>query len=159
LLNEGSADALSQDHHIQTSQSAVIRHNGCSNHDRKSNKWIPEVERKRRYKMAYQEEHTERQRMVVETPNSTREVRTERSVIPTEAVSRVRHWPLSFVGVVVLVAITLLFFMYRQQDMCERESRIATAAADDYCPATGTTAARNCSAAGNYYSTGARDRQ
>jgi len=47
--------------------------------------------------------------------------------------------------------------MYPTTGHGERESRIATAAADHYCAATGTTTAGNCSAAGNDDSTGARD--
>jgi len=85
------------------------------------------------------------------------EVRTEAVLIPTEAVSRVRHCPI-VVGVSYWY-ITLLFFMYRQQDSAERESRIATAAADDYCPATGNNKPPVIVSSRNYYSTGARDRQ
>ena len=66
--------------------------------------------------MAYQEEHTERQRTVVETPNSTREVRTEAVRYPDRSGLTSASLAAIVVGVVVLVAITLLFFMYRQQD-------------------------------------------
>ena len=66
--------------------------------------------------MAYQEEHTERQRMVVETPNSRREVRTEAVRYPDRSGLTSASLAAIVVGVVVLVAITLLFFMYRQQD-------------------------------------------
>lgn len=66
--------------------------------------------------MAYQEEHTERQRMVVETPTSTREVRTEAVRYPDRSGLTSASLAAIVVGVVVLVAITLLFFMYRQQD-------------------------------------------
>jgi cytoskeletal protein RodZ len=66
--------------------------------------------------MAYQEEHTERQRMVIETPNSTREVRTEAVRYPDRSGLTSASLAAIVVGVVVLVAITLLFFMYRQQD-------------------------------------------
>lgn len=66
--------------------------------------------------MAYQEEHTERQRTVVETPNSTREVRTEAVHYPDRSGLTSASLAAIVVGVVVLVAITLLFFMYRQQD-------------------------------------------
>src|SRR5258707_9685206 len=67
-------------------------------------------------KMAYQEEQTERQRMVVETPNSRREVRTEAVRYPDRSGLTSASLAAIVVGVVVLVAITLLFFMYRQQD-------------------------------------------
>lgn len=66
--------------------------------------------------MAYQEEHTERQRTVVQTPNSTREVRTEAVQYPDRGGLTSGALAAIVVGVVVLVAITLLFFMYRQQD-------------------------------------------
>jgi cytoskeletal protein RodZ len=66
--------------------------------------------------MAYQEEHTERQRMVVETPNSRREVHTEAVRYPDSRGLTSASLAAIVVGVVVLVAISLLFFMYRQQD-------------------------------------------
>ena len=66
--------------------------------------------------MAYQEEQTERQRTVVETPNSRREVRTEAVRYPDRSGLTSASLAAIVVGVVVLVAITLLFFMYRQQD-------------------------------------------
>jgi hypothetical protein len=66
--------------------------------------------------MAYQEEHTERQRMVVETPNSRREVRTEAVRYPDGSGLTSASLAAIVVGVVVLVAIILLFAMYRQQD-------------------------------------------
>jgi len=66
--------------------------------------------------MAYQEEQTERQRTVVETPNSRREVRTEAVRYPDRSGLTSGALAAIVVGVVVLVAITLLFFMYRQQD-------------------------------------------
>src|SRR6266404_289259 len=66
--------------------------------------------------MAYQEEHQERRRIVVETPNSRREVRTEAVRYPERNGLTSGSLAAIVVGVVVLVAITLLFFMYRQQD-------------------------------------------
>lgn len=66
--------------------------------------------------MAYQEEHTERQRTVVETPNSTREVRTEAVHYPDRGGLTSGALAAIVVGVVVLVAIILLLVMYRQQD-------------------------------------------
>jgi hypothetical protein len=66
--------------------------------------------------MAYQEEHAERQRTVVETPNSRREVRTEAVRYPDISGLTGASVAAIVVGIVVLVAITLLFFMYRQQD-------------------------------------------
>jgi cytoskeletal protein RodZ len=66
--------------------------------------------------MAYQEEHTERQRMVVETPNSRREVRTEAVRYPDRSGLTSASVAAIVVGLVVLVAIILLFVMYRQQD-------------------------------------------
>ena len=66
--------------------------------------------------MAYQEERTERQRMVVETPNSTREVRTEAVRYPDRDGLTSGALAAIVVGVVVLVAIIVLFVMYRQQD-------------------------------------------
>ena len=66
--------------------------------------------------MAYQEEHTERQRMVVETPNSRREVRTEAVRYPDRSGLTSASVAAIVVGIVVLVAIILLFVMYRQQD-------------------------------------------
>lgn len=66
--------------------------------------------------MAYQEEHTERQRMVVETPNSRREVRTEAVRYPDGSGLTAASVASLVVGVVVLVATILLFVMYRQQD-------------------------------------------
>ena len=66
--------------------------------------------------MAYQEEPTERQRTVVETPNSRREVRTEAVRYPDRGGLTGASMAAIVVGIVVLVAITLVFFMYRQQD-------------------------------------------
>ena len=66
--------------------------------------------------MAYQEEHTERQRMLVETPNSRREVRTEAVHYPDGTGLTAASVASLVVGVVVLVATVLLFVMYRQQD-------------------------------------------
>jgi len=66
--------------------------------------------------MAYQEEHTERQRMLVETPNSRREVRTEAVHYPDGSGLTAASVASLVVGAVVLVATILLFVMYRQQD-------------------------------------------
>ena len=66
--------------------------------------------------MAYQEEHAERQRVVVETPNSRREVRTEAVRYPDRSGLTSAAMAAIVVGIVVLVAIILLFVMYRQQD-------------------------------------------
>jgi len=66
--------------------------------------------------MAYQEEHKERQRIVVETPNSRREVRTEAARYPERNGLTSAALAAIVVGVVVLVAIIVLFVMYRQQD-------------------------------------------
>jgi len=78
--------------------------------------WIPKVEEKGETKMAYQEEHAERQRVVVETPNSRREVRTEAVRYPDRSGLTSAAMAAIVVGIVVLVAIILLFVMYRQQD-------------------------------------------
>jgi BON domain len=66
--------------------------------------------------VAYQEEHTERQRMVVETPKSRREVHTEAVRYPDRSGLTSASAAAIVVGVVVLVVITLLFFIYRQED-------------------------------------------
>src|SRR5438309_4121884 len=66
--------------------------------------------------MAYQEEHKERERMVIETPNSRREVRTEAVRYPERNGLTSAALAAIVVGVVVLVAIIVLFVMYRQQD-------------------------------------------
>jgi cytoskeletal protein RodZ len=65
--------------------------------------------------MPYQE-HTERERMVVETPNSRREVRTEAVRYPDRDGLTAASVASLVVGVVVLVATILLFVMYRQQE-------------------------------------------
>ena len=66
--------------------------------------------------MAYQEEHKQRERIVVETPNSRREVRTEAVRYPERNGLTSAALAAIVVGVVVLVAIIVLFVMYRQQD-------------------------------------------
>jgi len=66
--------------------------------------------------MAYQEEHKARERIVVETPNSRREVRTEAVRYPERNGLTSAALAAIVVGVVVLVAIIVLFVMYRQQD-------------------------------------------
>src|SRR5437016_6885659 len=66
--------------------------------------------------MAYQEEHKQRERIVVETPNSRREVRTEAARYPERNGLTSAALAAIVVGVVVLVAIIVLFVMYRQQD-------------------------------------------
>ena len=66
--------------------------------------------------MAYPEEHAERPRVVVETPNSRREVRSEAVRYPDRSGLTAASVASLVVGVVVLVATILLFVMYRQQD-------------------------------------------
>jgi len=98
--------------------------------------------------MAYQEEHTERQRMVVETPNqTTREVRTEVGPLSRQrAVSRCvtgcHRRRSSVTG-----SDHSAFFMYRQQDTANANLASQQPPQTTIGAATAQTTAGNCSAA------------